>query len=273
MKKTLCLSALLLMASHSVMALETPHPGIFDQRVKFIDYNPFNVVKLVGNFGFSTHIQFADGEKVEQIAIGDKDAWEVAPVENHIFIKPKGEKAYTNMTVITAYRVYNFDLSARPQSEVRPSTNELYFQINFRYPDDELKKAQQLAEAKKLKDKINTDKAPTPHNWNYWAKGSLEVSPNSAFDDGQFTYFKFANNREMPAIYIVNSDGSESLVNTNIDPTRSDTIAVHRISKQFVLRKGKAVACVFNKSYDPDGIANTTGTMSPGVTRVIKGQQ
>jgi type IV secretion system protein VirB9 len=31
------------------------------------------------------------------------------------------------------------------------------------------------------------------------------------------------------------------------------------------------VACIFNKSYDPNGVANKTGTTSPGIQRVIKG--
>ena len=72
----------------------------------------------------------------------------------------------------------------------------------------------------------------------------------------------------MPAVYVENADGSESLVNVHVE---GDVIAVHKIAKKLVLRKGKLVACVFNRAYDPDGISNTSGTTVPGVKRVIKG--
>jgi type IV secretion system protein VirB9 len=255
-----------------VFALEVPKGGPCDQRVKFIDYNAAEVVKLVGHYGFSTHIQFGPGELVEQIAMGDKKAWEVAPVENHIFIKPVADKATTNMTVVTTRRVYNFELSAHwSRNGAHPHPNDMFFQVNFRYPKDAAAKALAVAEARDLKERMKKDGEPVPANWNYWARGSEEVTPNRAFDDARFTYFKFSNNREMPAVYVVNPDGSESLVNTHIDRERLDTIVVHKVARQMVVRKGAAVACIFNKAYDPDGIGNPAGTTVRGVERVVKG--
>lgn len=258
----------------SVLSLEVPKGGPCDKRVKFIDYNAAEVVQLVGHYGFSTHIQFAAGEMVQQIAMGDKKAWEVAPVENHLFLKPVGDKAATNMTVITSRRVYNFELSAHwSRNGAHPRPNDMFFQVNFRYPLDEAAKESAKAKVQELRERLKQDNKPVPTNWNYWAQGSAEVTPNRAFDDSRFTYFQFTNNREMPAIYVINSDGSESLVNTHIDPKRPDTIAVHKIARQMVLRKGGAVACIFNKSYDPDGIGNATGTTVRGVERVVKGAE
>ena len=124
-----------------------------------------------------------------------------------------------------------------------------------------------------LNKKLNINEKPNEVNKNYWSKGTPELTPNKAFDDKRFTYLTFANNKEMPAIYVVNSDGSESLVNTNIDPKDNETIIIHKIAKQFVLRKGNAVVCVFNKSYDANGISNKTGTTSSTVKRVIKGAE
>ncbi|MGD6740136.1 P-type conjugative transfer protein VirB9 (plasmid) [Photobacterium leiognathi subsp. mandapamensis] len=258
--------------SSTAHALEVPAGGKYDKRVKFINYNPAEVVKLVGHYGFSTHIQFGAAEQVQQIAMGDADAWNVAPVDNHIFIKPKGEKATTNMTVITTRRVYNFELSAHwSQNGAHPHPNDMFFQINFKYPDEIAAAAQAEAEAKKLQARLNQTNKPVPANWNYWSKGSEEVTPKKAFDDGRFTYLSFTNNAEMPAIYVVNPDGTESLVNTSIDPENPDTIVVHKVARQLVMRKGNSVACIFNKSYDPNGVTNKTGTTSPGIQRVIKG--
>lgn len=255
-------------------ALEIPRGGPLDARVKFIDYRAEEVVQLVGHYGFSTHIQFSPSESVQQIAMGDKEAWEVAPVDNHIFIKPKGDEATTNMTVVTSRRVYNFELSAHwSQSGAHPHPNDMFFQINFRYPEEIAARAAREAEAQRLQERLNQTDEPAAANWNYWAKGSQEVTPSKAFDNGRFTFLTFANNSEMPAIYMVNPDGTESLVNTHIDPENPDTIVVHKVGRQLVMRKGNSVACIFNESYDPEGVTNTTGTTIPGVERVIRGNE
>jgi type IV secretion system protein VirB9 len=269
------ISALFLSAliSLPVYALETPKGGIYDKRIRFVDYNPSEVVKLVGHYGFSTHIQFNNNEEIKQIAMGDRQAWNVGTVGNHIFIKPVGDKATTNMTVVTNYRVYNFDLSAH-WSKVKSRSNDMYFQINFKYPKEEaqiaLSEAQRIANQKAIESNLKKD--AQPQNWNYWSKGSEIITPNKAFDDNRFTYLSFNNNKEMPAIYIVNDDNTESLINTSIDPLHKDTIIVHTIAKRLILRKGSYVTMIFNKSYNPEGITNHSGTVSPNVERVIKGK-
>ncbi len=133
----------LLLISQSALALETPHAGHLDRRVRHINYNQQQVVKLVGHYGFSTDIAFAKGEAIKQIAMGDADAWAVTPVDNHIFIKPKAEIAMTNMTVLTDKHVYNFELSAHwSRNGAHPHPNDMMFAVQFQYPDD--KKQQQL---------------------------------------------------------------------------------------------------------------------------------
>lgn len=265
------LAALLMLISAPATALEIPRGGPRDGRVKYINYNPSEVVRVVGHYGYSTHIQFAPGELIEHIAPGDKEAWDLAPVENHLFLKPVGDKAATNMTVVTNRRIYNFELFAHwSKKGTRPK--DMYFQVNFRYPQEEAVNALLEADSRKLQDRIRNNQ-PVAVNWNYWARGSSDVTPNRAFDDARFTYLTFSNNRDMPAVYIVNPDGSESLVNTHINPKHSDTVVVHKVSQRLVLRKGASVACIYNKSFDKDGISNTTGTTIYGVERVVKGEE
>jgi type IV secretion system protein VirB9 len=176
------------------------------------------------------------------------------------------------MTVLTNKRAYNFVLSAHwPGTKPHPDRHSMFFQVNFRYPQAEAAQALAQAKALELKQRLNNkEDKPVAINWNYWVQGSDRVSPSRAFDDGRFTYLTFPNNREMPAVYIENPEGEESLVNTNVN---GDTIVVHKIAQTLVLRKGKAVAGIVNKSYDPDGIANLTGTVSPQVKRVLKGAE
>ncbi|WUR13806.1 P-type conjugative transfer protein VirB9 [[Empedobacter] haloabium] len=258
----------------------TPPKGAFDSRVRVVDYNPADVVRLSTFYGVSTHVQFADKETIKDVAVGDVEAWEIIPRGTHLFIKPKAHKADTNVTVVTDKRVYQFALVVQPR-KVRDDTAwrdpNLVFSLSFRYPDDDAAKATALATAaenkavqKDLQGRMTEAKKRDENN-DYWVAGSPEVSPTAARDDGRFIYLTFSRNRDMPAVYAVDKDGAESLINTNVE---GNAIVVQRMVRKLILRKGKAVACVINKSFDLDGGSdNTSGTVAPDVERVIKGAQ
>ena len=102
--------------------------------------------------------------------------------------------------------------------------------------------------------------------------GSEEISPTAARDDGRFIFLTFSNNRDMPAIYSVDDEGNEALINTSV--IDGNTIVIQRMVPRLMLRKGKAVASVINKSFDMNGgTDNKTGTVAKDVQRVIKGAQ
>ena len=259
----------------------TPQKGDFDPRVRIVDYNPMNVVKLATFYGVSTHVQFAQGETIQDVAVGDDQAWKVVPRGNHLFIKPQATNADTNVTVVTSLRTYQFALVVQPRP-LKDSTAwadpNLIFSLTFRYPDDEAAKAAANAKQLALKAKLGevknklSDAAKAGENIDYWVAGSEQISPTAARDDGRFIYLKFTNNRDMPAVYEVDEKGNEALINTNV--IDGNTIVVQRLVRRLMLRKGDAVASVINKSFDLNGgIDNTTGTVAPDVERVIKGAQ
>lgn len=255
-------------------ATQVPHAGAADARIKQVTYDPNNVVQIVGHYGYSTHIEFDGSETIKNVALGDSLAWEVAPVGNHLFVKPREPNATTNMTVLTNKRVYNFMLSAH--QEKNPSSRNLYFQVAFTYPMEKAKaeaarRAAVVAQEKGLRTKkLLANTARNPVNWNYVGCGSTLVTPNLVWDDGTYTYMQFSSNRSMPAVFVVDgSDGhkGEALENTHV---QGSVIVVHRTAPKFVLRRGQSVACVVNRAYDPNGVANTTGTFSKNVERVLK---
>ena len=90
-----------------------PAKGKKDGRVRVIDYDPMNVIRLVTQFGVSTHVQFPDDEMIQDVAVGDDQAWKLVPRRNHLFIKPVAEKADTNVNVVTTKRTYNFALTVK----------------------------------------------------------------------------------------------------------------------------------------------------------------
>ena len=87
------------------------------------------------------------------------------------------------------------------------------------------------------------------------------------YDDGRFTYLRFPGNREVPAVFHVLGDGSETLVNARME---DDLLVVDRVSRKLMLRAGQAVVGLWNEAFDLDGRPPGDGTTVPGVQRVLK---
>lgn len=264
----------LLLIPTLTLAELTPHKGQYDPRVRVVDYNKLNVVKIVTFYGVSTHIQFANDETIKDIAIGDDAAWIIVNRENNLFLKPKNKKADTNATVITNKRTYQFALvvhNRRLKDATAWADQNLIFSLSFHYPDEEVTKTAAITNKETLKARLdNIKKGTKENNLDYWVAGSEEISPTAARDDGRFIYLTFSNNRDMPAIYAVNVEGKESLINTHV--IDGNTIVIQRLVKQLMLRKGNAVASVVNQSFDLNGgVDNMTGTVVSDVERIIKG--
>lgn len=285
---------ILLVLPTLVMAEIIPEKSPYDSRMRIINYNRMDVVKLATFYGVSTHIEFGSDEVIQDVAIGDDQAWNIVPRGNHLFVKPKATKADTNITVVTDKHVYNFALVVQPRS-LKDSTAwkdpNLVYGVSFRYPEQEAAKlaAEQAEKAKAVTQKRRVDsmkgkldralggfdiadnqvKPLEQQNYDYWMAGSTEISPTAARDDGRFTYLTFSNNRDMPAVYSVDEAGKESLINTNV---KGNSIVVHRVVPFLRLRKGDAVVCLRNDGFVFDGgVDNAAGTIAPDVERVIKG--
>nr|WP_182506183.1 P-type conjugative transfer protein VirB9 [Brucella anthropi] len=258
-------------------ALETPSSASGDSRVRFISYQPYNITRIVGSLRSSVQVEFAADEEIAHVALGNSVAWEVAPAGNILFLKPREDQPVTNLSVVTtrrdgSKRSYQFELTIR-SGDVHPSSGT-YFLLKFRYPQDEAERkkleARQIAaerEAGRVDEVLALHEQYGPRNWHYSAQGSVSIEPTSVYDNGKMTTFTFAGNAEIPAIYIENSDGTESLIPKSTD---GNMVMVHAVSRKFILRRGKDVICVFNEAFSPEGINPETNTTSPSVERVVK---
>ena len=99
--------------------------------------------------------------------------------------------------------------------------------------------------------------------------GDLDLAPVNAWDDREFTYFKFPGQRDIPAIYMVDPDGNESIVNRHTTGPANEIVVVHKVSARWVLRLGKRALAVRNDAHDPGGRRNVSRTASPDVDRVL----
>ncbi|MGR9193108.1 P-type conjugative transfer protein VirB9 [Rhizobium leguminosarum] len=265
--------------SQAAFALDIPRGASQDSRVRFIDYQPYNITKIVGTLRSSVQIEFAADEEIAHVALGNSVAWEVAPAGNILFLKPRENQPVTNISVVTtrrdgSTRSYQMELTVR-DGTVEAGQNT-YFYVKYRYPTDEAERRRldaaaraQAAQAGEADKVLALHEAYGPRNWRYSAQGSAALEPQAVYDNGKVTTFAFAGNQEMPAIYMEISDGSETLVPKSVE---NNLVLVHAISRKFILRRGGDVLCVFNEAYDRIGINSDTNTTSPSVERVVKTQ-
>jgi type IV secretion system protein VirB9 len=201
-----------------------------DHRVKIVTYDPNNVVVVQGRYGYQTQIVFAPNEAVENVSIGDSIAWQAVPVNNNLFIKPMASSR-TNMTVLTNTNSYNFQLDS-----TRPSIQPTY-RLQFIYPQG----GYDLTGNTNAVGQFNPDQL----NWKYSFTGTRAIAPIQAFDNGQFTYFKFKKGgmSHLPAIFMVDKNRQETLINYHM---QGDYLVVNGVNEQFTLRDGSQVTSVYN---------------------------
>ncbi|KPF68011.1 hypothetical protein IP88_12000, partial [alpha proteobacterium AAP81b] len=196
-----------LAATATAQAATVPAPGPVDPRIRTIVYNPREVVTITGQLGYQMVVSFGAGERIENISVGDSLGWQVTPNKKAdlLFLKPIDRLPSTNMTVVTNLRRYNFELITVPGSTRRSQT----YDIRFVYPNEEIAAAQAPAAEPVISDAL------PPEGWNfaYSYTGAKTNVPARVFDDGRFTYFQWPAGIDTPAIFAIDADGKEALVN------------------------------------------------------------
>ena len=204
-------------------------------------YNPNELYRYFGHYTYQGFLEFDAGETINTISMGNPTLWLVETLDNRLFLKPVGEdNSETNMTVLTNKRVYHFELVAKEAKGL--ADKDLIFVVKFSYPDDKDKNLVEFAKAPASDEPDMRDLSS--YNFNYQYTGEKIIAPSKVFDDGIFTYFQFlAKNSEVPAIYSVDSEGFESLINYRVAGTY---IVVEKVAPQYSLRNGSDIVCVYN---------------------------
>lgn len=272
------LAAATLAVSSPALALDTPKSGPSDPRIKVVDYDPWAVVKITGVFRTATQILLGPDETILHVAVGDATGWDVAAEKNILFVKPKAARAPTNLIVTTSRgtetRNYTFELSTRAGSSAR-TTPDTVFGLRFRYPQDEKAAAAaaltgQAAALERRIVELKLDRAVVEgqRNLNYGVQGATALQPSEVSDNGRFTVLRFPANQQVPAIYQVESSGTESLIPFDV---RGEFVVVHAVVRQLRLRRGRDVLCIYNQAFEPYGVNPGTGTAAPDVQRTDEG--
>jgi len=260
MRKTAILALALAACARPAAALDEPIPSAYDPRVKSVTFNAGDVVQLNTVVGVATHIILEKGETYITHAFGDSDAYAFVIKKHHIFIKPKAERADTNLIVVTDRRSYKFRLT------YRRTRADATYELAFVYPETTTQLNREAAARAEIERSFN--KGVDAYNLAYAMSGDTAIAPVNVWDDGRFTSFKFAANTDLPAIYAVDADGNESIVNRTTVGEGNSIIVTHKVNPKWILRLGDQALAVFNKSYDAAGTSNTSRTASNAVQRV-----
>jgi type IV secretion system protein VirB9 len=278
---------LIAMSSASYALADAPDP-----RMKEVWFDPHTVVTVPVKRGVITHIALDPGEAIVEMASGvgadcakPESSWCIAaqPGDRNIFVKPKSTATgANNLAVVTDRRTYAFRFDVLADSDPKqpvyrlvvkaPAVATASRQVAVSPAMSALPaEVPPPSSAEVIADRLQA--APAVLNSNYAiaeGKGSDDILPTLVFDDGRFTYFRFPNNREVPAVFQVQGDDSEALVNARME---GDLLVADRVSRRLMLRAGAAVVEVWNEAFDIDGKPPLHGTTVPGVERVIKGQR
>ena len=217
-----------------------------DARLATRLFDPDAVVRVEGKMGVQASIAFAEDERIENVAIGDSNSWQVTPNKraNLLFVKPLAVKAQTNMTVVTDRRTYFFDL-------VSGTAAAPLYVLRFTYPD-EPKPVQAAAttpaltaEESQVLAAKGADQPVDPATLNFaWrSKGKAGLLPARVYDDGMATYLQWSASTPIPAIQIRDEAGTEGPVNFAV---RGDVIVIDGVPRLIVLRSGKDFATIEN---------------------------
>jgi type IV secretion system protein VirB9 len=255
--------ALSIVAALSI-AETIPTRGTADSRIRTTTYNTDEVYKLQGFVGYAIELIFEDGETFSGTGGGDLGGVTVDAHGNSVLLKPKAAIVATNLVVFTDRRAYRFDYSV----SVKPRdghAEDLIYAVRFVYPP------KKSANGESIETTIDRELTGTTQararNVDYWYCGTKSIMPTAASDDGVHTRLTFGDRSEIPAIFVRNDDGSESLLNFSMD---AGDVVIHRVAPKFILRRGRLTGCIVNKGFAGAGLRLDTGTVSPHIERDVK---
>lgn len=262
-----------------------------DPRLREVVYDPMAVVTVPVKRGMVTLVVFDQDEVITDVAVGQggdcskADAvWCVAaqPGGRNLFVKAKsGAGAPNNLAVVTDRRSHALRFVVLPDSDrqqpvyrltvkapqpAKPASHLTLQDLAAlaALPSVPAPPTAQQVVAERLQAK------PAVMNTQYSlaeGTGSQDIVPTLVYDDGRFTYLRFPGNRELPAVFHVLGDGSETLVNARME---DDLLVVDRVSRRLMLRAGSSVVGIWNEAFDLEGTPEAGATTVPGVQRALK---
>jgi type IV secretion system protein VirB9 len=275
------------------LGAENPIRGQRDARMRYVAYDPGQVVHLSTAVGATLVVGFSAKENVTAVAVTDSKDLKAMPKGNFLFFKSQQSLPLQPLIVLTTNdtgetRRYVFEITTVDTKDLGPNAPEIYYSVQFTYPTEELatrralaatRAAKALADAQadaaqaqlQLAHNQMEERARDPlagdRNWHYVAQGERSLLPLEVFDNGYSTVFRFPGNVRIPSIFVINPDGKEATPNYAV---KGDLVEADSVARGWRLRDGQTVLCIWNRAFDPVGKNPGTETTSPNVQRVLR---
>lgn len=194
-------------------------PGeVTDPRIQLVTYDANRVVPLSVNLGYAAVVELGSDERVESVVVGNSSDWQVTASKrgDHIVVKPLSGAATTDMVVITGNRRYVFQL------QLGGADGEAPYVVRFDYPDRQ-----------------PVPLTPETATGTFRFSGAKRLYPIAMRDDGVRTTISWARDAPLPAIFAVDKDDRERIVNGRMD---GSDFVVESIAPRFNFRLGRARA-------------------------------
>lgn len=212
-------TALAIVLIATAMAQAPSRAQTQDPRIQIVDFDPLQVTTVPIGLGFATVIELGPEERVESLVVGDSGNWQVTASKrrDHVVVKPVGSAAPTDLVIITASRSIVFQL--------QPSSGFTPYLIRLRYPG------------------ANEPVEPMIRA-TYSFGGRRSLYPVAMHDDGRQTIIVWDRSTRLPAVFAVESNGRERLVNGRF---RGAEYLVDEVAPRFVFRLDRAQATAKRK--------------------------
>lgn len=253
MKRAIVTGVLVALVPLAALAESLPPKGARDARIRVAEYHADEVYRLPAYVGYQVHLEFEPGEAFVGLGAGDLEGLSFVATGHHLFLKPSAAAVVTNLTVVTDRRQYQFEYSSSARRP-NPQLDEVIYSLRFSYPPSGSPVAPALAAGVEAR----------PKNFEYGFCGARALQPSGAWDDGVQTTLTFPPRADLPAVFVRNPDGTESLVNVTVE---ADRLRVHRVAERLILRRGRQGGCLVNRASAGGGTRLESGTVAPEVVR------
>ncbi len=273
---------------------QVPVSGPDDSRMRYVAYDPSQVVHLSTLVGATMVVEFGPTEDVTSVAETDTLHLAAVPKGNFLFLKPSAALSLQPIIVLTQRQdgslrryVFEFETVDPTDPSAASGSDGVFYSVQFTYPDDAAAAyaAVQAAEAAKTArlnqialrkaehtaatDVLNnqeTNPFVGPRNYKYTAQGDSSLAPSTIWDNGYSTVLQFPGNTRLPSVFVIDPDGKEATATYSVT---GSTIQIDQTAKEFRLRDGDTVLNIYNLAYNAAGTNPGTGTTSPIVQRVV----
>jgi type IV secretion system protein VirB9 len=218
------------------------------QVVQEYGYVPDAIYQVRTGLGITTQIELDPNENVVDFSTGFSSGWDLVRRDNVFYLKPKNVDVDTNLVIRTETHSYIFELRVvatdwKALDQARLAG--VQYKISFRYPND----TQFAAETKTILSlPPNTELERGRHyefGYEYATRTRQHwLIPEAVYDDGQFTYLRMSDLKDLPtgnfpAVFgREREDGEDFVVNTTVE---GNTVVVHGTYPYLTVRHGKDV--------------------------------